>query len=836
MSWVAETERTTVVLRTTSDFKGEDARPFQYYLDYTGTELIQAAVHNLGLPRNPFYQILVRDATGGQWWADATLPLRSQPIVDDFLIIVMIPQELQEHSETHQRSSVKHRRSSRRHRSSSVILPEQPVVLPEQPVVSLEQVVVSPEQPVVPPEQVVVSPEQTDLSPYYVDLSDYTKSRRLGAGAFGSVFLATHKPTGQQVAIKELSIDVSSPSQYESFSREVQILATVAHAALLGLHGCTRFTDAIPRIITPFMPGGSLQDVLTLVQRGQAPESWDWTRKLIALIGIASGMAYLHERRIIHRDLKPGNVLLDENMEPKVADFGLSKFVPEGQSRYQTMRGGTAQFMAPELYLGEDYDFKVDVYAFGVMMYMIVTGLEPFDDTRNQLVLARNVVGGQRPTIPGWVPPCCRDLIEQCWSTGPDTRPDFSQIVCQLGEDGFLVSGVDVARVSDYQIRISPEALRSAGSQSKRRRQHRSKDTHEVIPAGPNLADLMPEIPRNPIDVLREMANGGDAFAMVQFGRKLEKGEGVRQDVDLARHYFEAAAARGNLDALVWIGRQYYSSGDYERAAEHFKRAAHAEHLDGIYQYAGLLRFALGVDRDDVRAASLYKMAADQGHTQSQSRYGQMLEDGLGVARNVKEAVKYYQMAADQACREGMFHLATMYQNAKHVTRNMPEAIRLYRMAAMDGMAEAGLALIQIYRYGAEGIPANPAMAADFAQQSAERGSSWASSSWRRCSRRSTPIAPRSSSQRYSAPGGSWHRTTTPTCWRPGRAAGGTRSWRPSIIESLPRMDIGPRCTTSGGASSTERGSHRTSSRRRCGSEGRRTPVTTWRAFSMEGC
>jgi serine/threonine protein kinase len=249
-----------------------------------------------------------------------------------------------------------------------------------------------------------------------IDLNGYQKVRKLGQGAFGAVYLVPHLLTGEQIAPKELEPDLSNDRQRISFQREVSILATMKHPALLSLHGCTPFQrngDRGPCILMPYMSGGSIDQYIKAEQKSEAPATWDPTRKFIILLGVASGMMFMHDSRMIHRDLNPANILLDENMEPKVADFGLSKFVQPGQSMYQTMRDGTSQFMAPELYLEEGYDFKVDVYAFGVIMFMIVTGLEASKNITNQVILARKVLNGERPTITDSLGASLQDLISR---------------------------------------------------------------------------------------------------------------------------------------------------------------------------------------------------------------------------------------------------------------------------------------------------------------------------------------------------------------------------------------------------------------------------------------
>jgi NIMA (never in mitosis gene a)-related kinase len=91
----------------------------------------------------------------------------------------------------------------------------------------------------------------------------------------------------------------------------------------------------------------------------------------------------LHDNRILHRDLKPDNVLLNARLEPRVADFGLSKFVEAGATRMQTVQAGTIPFMAPQIYESAAYSFPVDVYAYGALLYVCVTGQDFFPGIQN---------------------------------------------------------------------------------------------------------------------------------------------------------------------------------------------------------------------------------------------------------------------------------------------------------------------------------------------------------------------------------------------------------------------------------------------------------------------
>jgi serine/threonine protein kinase len=277
--------------------------------------------------------------------------------------------------------------------------------------------------------------------------------KRIAHGEFGCVYSARHKTTGQVVAIKELFPD---PHQQELYIREVKMLGTLRHPCILRLYGCTP-VDENPTIVTPLM-AASVQTYIDAERQALAPAFWTATQKHIVLLGIASGMSFMHDQRCIHRDLKPANILLDEACEPYIADFGFSRFVERGKSLAQATMRGTPYYMAPEILSDDAYNFKVDVYSFGIMMFVIMTALDPYPNLQNQLALARQVMNGKRPTIPPDVSRAYADLMEKCWATEIELRPSFKEIVSVLGDERFL-EGLDIDSIKAYQARVIPSEL-----------------------------------------------------------------------------------------------------------------------------------------------------------------------------------------------------------------------------------------------------------------------------------------------------------------------------------------------------------------------------------------
>ncbi|KAH9720174.1 protein kinase domain-containing protein [Citrus sinensis] len=147
-------------------------------------------------------------------------------------------------------------------------------------------------------------------------------------------------------------------------------------------------------------------------------------------LDIARGMQYLHSQGILHRDLKSENLLLGEDMCVKVADFGISCL----ESQCGSAKGftGTYRWMAPEMIKEKRHTKKVDVYSFGVVLWELLTALTPFDNMTPEQAAFAVCQKNARPPLPPTCPKAFNYLISRCWSSSPDRRPHFDQIVSIL--------------------------------------------------------------------------------------------------------------------------------------------------------------------------------------------------------------------------------------------------------------------------------------------------------------------------------------------------------------------------------------------------------------------
>lgn len=165
-------------------------------------------------------------------------------------------------------------------------------------------------------------------------------------------------------------------------------------------------------IITKYYSNGSLKSILDEEMDGRSIASWNDTRKLIVIYGIASAMAYLHSKKIIHRDLKPDNVLMDDYLFPIIADFGLAKNIEKDIQSSLKMKG-TIKYMAPEVLGKYEYTEKCDVFAFSLIMYEIMSSREAYEGLTKDFQIYEKIIKVIRPGIDSIVPPAYRELIEK---------------------------------------------------------------------------------------------------------------------------------------------------------------------------------------------------------------------------------------------------------------------------------------------------------------------------------------------------------------------------------------------------------------------------------------
>ncbi|KAI3737313.1 hypothetical protein L2E82_27310 [Cichorium intybus] len=275
--------------------------------------------------------------------------------------------------------------------------------------------------------------EEEEELEWSADMSQLFIGNKFAMGRHSRIYRGVYKQN--DVAVKLISQpeedrDLASMLERQ-FTSEVVMLFHLKHPNIITFFAACK-KPPVFCIINEYLSGGSLRAFL----HQQEPYSLHPNLVLKLAIDIARGMQYLHSQGILHRDLKSENLLLDENMRVKVADFGISCL----ESQCGSAKGftGTYRWMAPEMIKEKRHTKKIDVYSFAIVMWELLTALTPFDNMTPEQAAFAVCQKNARPPLPASCPWAFRGLIKRCWSSKPEKRPGFDEIVKVL--EGYAVS------------------------------------------------------------------------------------------------------------------------------------------------------------------------------------------------------------------------------------------------------------------------------------------------------------------------------------------------------------------------------------------------------------
>ncbi|KAM4542285.1 MAP/microtubule affinity-regulating kinase 3a isoform 25-T28 [Odontesthes bonariensis] len=274
-------------------------------------------------------------------------------------------------------------------------------------------------------------------------VGNYRLLKTIGKGNFAKVKLARHIPTGREVAIKIIDKTQLNPNSLQKLFREVRIMKILNHPNIVKLFEVIE-TERTLYLVMEYASGGEVFDYLVAHGRMKEKEARAKFRQIV------SAVQYCHQKHIVHRDLKAENLLLDADMNIKIADFGFSNEFTMG-NKLDTFCG-SPPYAAPELFQGKKYDGpEVDVWSLGVILYTLVSGSLPFDGQNLKELRERVLRGKYR--IPFYMSTDCENLLKRFLVLNPakrgtlEVREDAEN---QIMKDRWINAGFEEDELKPY--------------------------------------------------------------------------------------------------------------------------------------------------------------------------------------------------------------------------------------------------------------------------------------------------------------------------------------------------------------------------------------------------
>ena len=278
---------------------------------------------------------------------------------------------------------------------------------------------------------------------------DYEVIRLLGRGSMGEVFYARDKDTGRRVALKMITPDMAANERFRNrFQREAEVLGRLRHPCIVHIYG-VQFEGPAPHIAMEYIEGEDLEDILKKQKRVSVEES------VPVICAVASALEHVHAAGVIHRDLKPSNLMVTNEGDVKILDFGVAK---DSEGEALTTMGaviGTPHYMSPEQASGQPATPLSDMYALGMIWYQMLVGSVPFRGSIPEVLHMHVAIQPPRVSDAVPVPDSIDLLIARMLRKNPDQRPQTFQEVIH----GAQLSVMPRLNAGQFIRRLIPPAV-----------------------------------------------------------------------------------------------------------------------------------------------------------------------------------------------------------------------------------------------------------------------------------------------------------------------------------------------------------------------------------------
>ena len=616
------------------------------------------------------------------------------------------------------------------------------------------------------------------LAPGIVLDNKYTIVRHLASGGFGNTYLAKTR-IGDKVAIKELFlssmcfrsdttqiVDVTVKENQAIYESQKQKFLREARR----IHQLSQHSNIV-KILDLFEGNGTAYYVMDYIEgKSLAQINKPISEKLVLryLRQILSALEYAHSQGILHLDIKPSNIMVDNQGNVFLIDFGASKQIDldsDNNSLLSTTSFAYTPGYAP-LELTSRNKSKVgthsDIYSLGATLYNMLTGEIPpspdeiLEDGIPNLEkfspqIKRVIEPSLKVTIKGRIS-SVRELSLLLEDKGKEEieSPDVGEEKTSISDA--ISKGDEYYNVGNYSEAVKwylkaaeqghAKAQNNLGNcyyhgqgvsqnYSEAAKWYRKSADQGLARAQNNLGNChyhgqgVKQSYTEAVKWYRKSAEQGNAYAQNNLGNCYSQGLGVKQSYTEAVEWYLKAAVQGNADAQYTLGL-YYANGQgvtrsYAEALKWYLKAADQGQVKAQVNLGYCYKKGYGVKKNDLEALKWYRKAAEQGDADAQWNLGWCYYEGQGVTRNYIEAVKWYLKAAEQGHAKAQCNFGVCYRNGEGVTQNNTEAVKWYTKAAEQGYAYAQYNLALCYRNG-EGITQNNTEAVKWYAKAAEQG------------------------------------------------------------------------------------------------------------------